>query len=203
MGKLIPVHPGWAITLDPHIWSANHCFRSSEGIPLPYMNPQSWIKAVFSARMARRFLCLDFCYHDSPIFSTEGKIQNKCFFCSLFFYRFFLVQVVRVWNTDDMDPTQTPWRLHWGGPCLSIWETVFFENEEGINMKMPNSNPWKFRKVSYLILFCSVKSPSLTNIADNNRSVEFADFDWLFFIPKSQRTRSLIAWTYTKVMIVR
>lgn len=51
----------------------------------------------------------------------------------------------------------------------------------------------KIWEKSYLILFCSVKSPSLTNIADSNRSVEFADFDWLFFIPKSQRTRSLIA----------
>lgn len=51
---------------------------------------------------------------------------------------------------------------------------------------------------SDLIRFCSVKSPSLTSIADNNRSVEFADFDWLFFIPSSQRTKSLIACTFQK-----
>lgn len=53
-------------------------------------------------------------------------------------------------------------------------------------------------KQLYLIFFCSVRSPSLTSIADSSRRVELADFDWLFFIPNNQRTSSLMACTCGK-----
>lgn len=53
----------------------------------------------------------------------------------------------------------------------------------------------RFQSVSYLIFFCSVRSPSLTNMADSRRRVEFADLDWLFFIPNNQRTSNLMACT--------
>lgn len=48
----------------------------------------------------------------------------------------------------------------------------------------------------HLIFFCSVRSPSLTNMADSSRRVELADLDWLFFIPSNQRTNSLMACTW-------
>lgn len=57
------------------------------------------------------------------------------------------------------------------------------------------------RANGYLIFFCSVRSPSLTSMADRRRRVELADFDWLFFIPSNQRTSSLTAWTWRELHI--
>lgn len=54
---------------------------------------------------------------------------------------------------------------------------------------------------SDLIFFCSVRSPSLTSIAESSLSVELADLDWLFFMPSNQRTRSLMACTYNDAHI--
>lgn len=56
---------------------------------------------------------------------------------------------------------------------------------------------------SYLIFFCSVRSPSLTSMADSRRKVEFADLDWLFFIPSNHRTSSLMACTLDTQQNVR
>lgn len=46
---------------------------------------------------------------------------------------------------------------------------------------------------AYQIFFCSVRSPSLTSMAESSLRVEFADLDWLFFIPNNHRTSSLMA----------
>lgn len=62
--------------------------------------------------------------------------------------------------------------------------------------------PWTENKSSlnfaYQIFFCSVRSPSLTSIAESSLRVELADLDWLFFIPNNHLTSSLMAWTWNR-----
>lgn len=59
-------------------------------------------------------------------------------------------------------------------------------------------NPDVGLNITYQIFFCSVRSPSLTSMAESSLSVELADLDWLFFIPNNHRTSSLMAWTWGK-----